>query len=152
MSGAASVIPHELFKSARKELLDALAEATPGKIIWVIGPSGVGKSELRYFVMRTIAGNPSAWGRGHLPTVALRATLTDRNKFNPKDFALRLALSIRSPDLSWISPREAVESPDESPRVLRRLQHLRRWSHEKVNEVFPRSPRARCAHGARTPW
>jgi ABC-type hemin transport system ATPase subunit len=112
MSGVVSVIPHMLFESARQELLDALAQATPGKIIWVIGPSGVGKSELRYAGMRAVAGNPSAWGRGHLPAVALRATLTDRNKFNPKDFALRLALSIRSPDLSWISPREAVESPD----------------------------------------
>jgi hypothetical protein len=28
--------------------------------------------------------------------------------------------------------------PDESPRVLRRLQHLREWSHEKIKQVFPR--------------
>ena len=26
----------------------------------------------------------------------------------------------------------------ESPRVLRRLQHLREWSHEKIKQVFPR--------------
>lgn len=37
----------------------------------------------------------------------------------------------------------------ESPRVLRRLQILREWSHEQVKQVFPRSTRARRAHGAR---
>ena len=25
----------------------------------------------------------------------------------------------------------------ESPRILRRLQPLRKWSHEKVNQIFP---------------
>jgi hypothetical protein len=36
----------------------------------------------------------------------------------------------------------------ESPRVLRRLQPLREWSHEHIYEVFPGSPRTRCAYGA----
>ncbi|HRH81082.1 MAG TPA: hypothetical protein PLW81_08575 [Thiobacillaceae bacterium] len=35
----------------------------------------------------------------------------------------------------------------EPPRVLRRLHYLRRWSHEEINEVLPRSPRARRAPG-----
>ncbi len=38
----------------------------------------------------------------------------------------------------------------EPPRVLWRLQLLREWSHEQEgNQVFPGSPRARSASGAR---
>jgi hypothetical protein len=41
----------------------------------------------------------------------------------------------------------------ESPRILRRLQPLRRWSHEQeIKSFFPRSSRTRCAHGAGPPW
>ena len=43
----------------------------------------------------------------------------------------------------------AIKHQYESPRVSRRLLNLRRWSHEEINEVLPRSPRARRAHGAR---
>ncbi|RQZ81305.1 hypothetical protein DF058_34435 [Burkholderia cenocepacia] len=38
----------------------------------------------------------------------------------------------------------------EPPRILWRLQLLREWSHEQEgNQVFPGSPRARSAPGAR---
>ena len=40
------------------------------------------------------------------------------------------------------------DSPTEPPRVLRRLQHLRRWSYDQVKQVLTRGPRARRAHGA----
>jgi hypothetical protein len=40
----------------------------------------------------------------------------------------------------------------ESPRVLRRLQTLRRWSHEQeIKSFFTRNARTRCSHGAGTP-
>jgi hypothetical protein len=41
----------------------------------------------------------------------------------------------------------------ESPRDLRRLQPLRRWSHEQeIKSFFSRSARTRRTHGARAPW
>ncbi|MBA3595489.1 MAG: LysE family translocator, partial [Polaromonas sp.] len=39
----------------------------------------------------------------------------------------------------------------ESPRELRRLQPLRRWSHEEIKQVFPRSTRTRGPYGAGAP-
>ena len=48
----------------------------------------------------------------------------------------------------------SVTYPDgktESPRVLRRLQILREWSHEQNNQIFPRSKSTRSPYGAGTP-
>ena len=39
----------------------------------------------------------------------------------------------------------------ESPRVLRRLQLLREWSHEEINQIFPGSPGTRSSDGAGAP-
>ena len=39
----------------------------------------------------------------------------------------------------------------ESPRVLRRLQILREWSHEQNKQIFPRSQGTRSSYGAGTP-
>ena len=44
-----------------------------------------------------------------------------------------------------------IKSAIESPRVLRRLQPLREWSHEQDEQIFPRSPGACGAAGAGTP-
>ena len=44
-----------------------------------------------------------------------------------------------------------LKHPFESPRVLRRLQHFREWSHEEIEQVFPGSTRTCCANSARAP-
>ena len=103
---------HHTFETGKAQLRIALSQATPGSIIWLIAPSGSGKSELRYSIMRELGGQPSAWPTGHIPLVSVRAVDTDSSKFNPKDFALRLALSLRQPDLRWLQPRGRVADPD----------------------------------------
>ncbi|CAN7669507.1 hypothetical protein LJR039_005288 [Pseudorhodoferax sp. LjRoot39] len=47
--------------------------------------------------------------------------------------------------------RNTINRLSEPPRILRRLQLLRGWSHEEVSEVFARGTRARRAHGVRAP-
>lgn len=106
------IIQHEKYKVAVRATASAIQRARPGGFVWLIGPSGAGKSEVRYEVMRALAGNAASWKKGCLPAVAVRVALTDRNKFNPKDLAMRLAMSLRAPNLSWLTPRGKVPSPD----------------------------------------
>ena len=47
--------------------------------------------------------------------------------------------------------RNELTSGTESPRLSRRLQLLRGWSHEHESKVFPRSPRARSSAGPGAP-
>ncbi|WAT88530.1 hypothetical protein [Delftia acidovorans] len=46
---------------------------------------------------------------------------------------------------------EQLREHVEPPRVLRRLQHLRRWSYDQVKQVLTRGPRACRTHGAGAP-
>ncbi len=58
---------------------------------------------------------------------------------------LGLVQKTRLSELAYIENMQV-----ESPRELRRLQTLRRWSHEQeIKSFFPRSSRTRCTHGAR---
>lgn len=106
------IIRHSLYENAVAACSAALARARPGALVWLIGPSGVGKSEVRYEVMRRVSGLPIGWGVGRIPAIAVRAARTDRNKFNPKDLAMRLAHGLREPDFSWLTARSEVSSPD----------------------------------------
>lgn len=108
----APIIRHEKYKATVEGAISAIQRARPGGFVWIIGPSGAGKSEVRYEVMRELAGKAKFWKDGRLPAVSVRVALTDRNKFNPKDLALRLVMAIRTPNLSWLTPRGEVASPD----------------------------------------
>jgi hypothetical protein len=112
MKASTPLIEHRNFICARDDLLRAADRSPPGGLIFVIGPSGAGKSELRYLAMRALAGDPRSWKRGQLPAIAVRATLTDRNRFNPKDLAMRMAMALRDPDFSWLIPRGDIADPD----------------------------------------
>lgn len=76
----------------------------PGTILWVIGPSGVGKSEVRQAILPFVGGNPEEWLQGTLPFISVRAMANDRGRFNSKDLALRMHLAITDPDFTWMRP------------------------------------------------
>jgi hypothetical protein len=84
-----------------------------GQLVFVVGLSGAGKSEIRYSAMRAFAGPPDRWAKGQLPAIAVRATPSDRSFFNPKEFITRTYMELREPDLSWVRHRNDVISPDQ---------------------------------------
>jgi hypothetical protein len=108
------IIPHRNLVTAKRALVAAIRNSPPGNLVFLVGPSGASKSEIRYSVMQELVGSPLFWGLGRLPAIAVRATLTDRNCFNSKDLAARMALSLREPDLTWLTPRGGVTGPDVS--------------------------------------
>lgn len=107
-----TIIKHPAFEQGRSALLRALDTKMRGQIIFVVGMSGAGKSEIRYDAMRSYAGPSESWGRGQLPVISVRATPSDRSTFSPKEFMFRLYLAIADPDFSWVAHRADVEGPD----------------------------------------
>jgi hypothetical protein len=107
------MIPHPSFVRGEKALLRAMVTDVPGQLIFVIGLSGAGKSEIRYNVMRAFARAPELWAPGKLPAIALRAAPTDRSNFSSKEFMTRFYLELNEPNLNWLAERSSVENPDQ---------------------------------------
>ncbi|HET6805893.1 MAG TPA: hypothetical protein VFH59_10690 [Frateuria sp.] len=108
-----AMILHPGFVRARAALLKALDTDEEGQLIFVIGLSGAGKSEVRYAVMPIFAGDPETWPKGGLPAISVRAAPTDRSNFSSKEFASRLYLEILEPNLGWLARRGSVEDADQ---------------------------------------
>jgi len=131
----AKLLMHPKFSASRTDVLTTLQFSGPGTLVFVIGVSGVGKSELRYEAMRTLAGAPSNWVDGEMPAVAVRATLTDRGFFNPKDLAMRMAHSLRHPDVSWLRTRDEVEDPDVVHVEIETARRAPVWAERRRNST-----------------
>jgi hypothetical protein len=106
------MILHPAFEKARDGLLRALRTDMPGQLIFVIGMSGAGKSEVRYASMPVFAGSPNTWGKGQIPAIAVRATPSDRSYYSDKEFSSRLYFELLEPDVSWLAERASVEDAD----------------------------------------
>jgi hypothetical protein len=106
------IVRHPAFLRGNEGLLRALVTDVRGQLVFVIGLSGSGKSEIRYASMPIYAGSPSTWGKGQLPVIAVRAAPTDRSNFSSKEFVTRLYLQMFEPDLGWLARRSEVEGPD----------------------------------------
>jgi hypothetical protein len=111
------IILHPAFTQAREALARALVTDMPGQLIFVVGLSGAGKSEIRYAAMQAFAGSPELWAPGRLPVIALRAAATDRSSFSSKEFMTRFYLELLEPNVGWLKERSGIEDPD--------LGHLR---------------------------
>ncbi|GHD72577.1 hypothetical protein GCM10007164_20340 [Luteimonas padinae] len=105
------IIPHRNFLAAQARLRRALTDHRPGRLIVVIGVGGVGKTTLRWSVLRELYGNPRHWGIGKIPVIEVMAILGAKAYFNSKALAEESLDQLHMPDLSWLT-RGAKTTPE----------------------------------------
>lgn len=106
------IILHPAFERALIALKKSFEDTIRGQLIFVVGLSGAGKSEIRYSQMRAFAGPAKSWGKGHLPAIAVRATPSNRSYFSPKEFMTRVYMELIEPDVGWLRDRSEIGDPD----------------------------------------
>lgn len=106
------IVLHPAYQHALFAIQEAFKDPIRGQLIFVLGLSGSGKSELRYSQMRSFAGPVSTWGKGHLPAIAVRATPSSRSYFSPKEFMMRIYMELTEPNIGWLRDRNEIDDPD----------------------------------------
>jgi len=87
-------------------------------MVFIIGPSGVGKTTMRRSVMQEMFGNPACWGRGRVPVVETFATLPHGAYFSSRQLAASLLQELHTPTLRWLLEGSNLE--DEIKRGIRK--------------------------------
>ncbi|MGO4259754.1 ATP-binding protein [Lysobacter sp. TAB13] len=71
-------------------------------MVFLIGPSGVGKTTIRHSVMREMFGDPAYWGKGRTPIVEAFAMLPQSAYFSSRELAKALVNELHAPQLGWL--------------------------------------------------
>jgi hypothetical protein len=114
-----STIDHPHLKAARHNMVLAIRRAVQGSLIFMFGPTGVGKStllsnlktQLAIEYQKEIAENPSIQ-----PVALFEAAAPDIQRFSWKDFYLRALVQLNEPlvDKKLISPPRGFSRPARS--------------------------------------
>lgn len=133
---------HPRLAQARDELMDAIDGAAPGSLVFVLGPTGVGKTTLRmkiedllvHQMAQALAADP-----GRLPFVSVEVVPPDSGRFRWRDYFRRVLAAMNEPPIGFKIPRGACAAPlaDAPPRFLATPNWDSQSSRHYVTGVLP---------------
>lgn len=141
-----NLYPHYRFEEPRTELRAALDDQARGRIIFLVGPTGVGKTTLRRSVVREIVGRPDCWGMGRIPAIEVLARLPKNAYFSSLSLAQSFVDQLMAPDVRWLQDSRDSQSPAlaqlacetaEAKKMLREFP-IRNMSEPKLWTLFAR--------------
>jgi hypothetical protein len=91
---------HPRLVAARDELIDAIDGAAPGSLVFVVGPTGVGKTTLRTKVENLLIDQMTPAmiaDPGRLPFVSVEVTPPDTGRFRWRDYFSRMLAAMNEP-------------------------------------------------------
>ena len=114
---------HPRLIQARDELLDAIDGAAPGSLVFMLGPTGVGKTTLRMKVAGQLVHQMApamAADPGRLPFVSVEVVPPDTGRFRWRDYYRRVLAAMNEPLIGFKTFHGAggVPIPNAPPSVL----------------------------------
>jgi hypothetical protein len=96
----AYTVAHPLLVEAKDRLMAAISESEPNSLVFVFGPTGVGKTTLRIKVEQVITNELRPGleqDRGRIPVVGVEAIAPESGRFSWSDHFRRLLLAMNEP-------------------------------------------------------
>jgi len=140
-------IAHPLLVKAYEHLRRAISEASADSLIFVFGPTGVGKTTMMLRFGQRLIEEMSlelTADRGRIPIVSVEAVAPDSGSFNWKDFYKRLLVRLEEPlvDRKVRPDSQDEECPGRQQPMTSRTVAIAEWRMAVERALHHRRPRA----------
>lgn len=105
---------HPLYESAYKIAYESALLAEPGEIVFIVGPTGAGKTRICDELREALVGGPERWPAGHVPLLYDMAVLSENSYFSSKDMFERILELLGDP---FLARKLAKLSPEEIEKL-----------------------------------